>query len=78
MSYDALDGRVASWRQRFPDLHTRAVATGGSFPGFLGGYRDGVQLAVVSANDAKRVPQIVGPHERPLVPHGECAVMVAH
>ena len=40
------------WRERFPDLHIRAVSTGGSLPQFLGGYRNDVRLAVVSADDA--------------------------
>ena len=35
-------------------------------------------LAVVSADDADQLPLIVGPHERPLLPHGECSVMVVH
>ena len=64
--------------ERFPDLHIRAVSTGGSLPQFLGGYRNDVQLAVVSANHADQLPLIVGPHERPLLPHGECSVMVVH
>ena len=43
LSYDSLEGRVALWRERFPDLHIRAVSTGGSLPQFLGGYRDDVR-----------------------------------
>jgi nucleotide-binding universal stress UspA family protein len=77
LSYDLLDGRVENWRERFPDLHIRAVSTGGSLPQFLAGYRDDVLLAVVGADDADQLPLIVGPHERPLLPHGECSVMVA-
>ena len=30
------------------------------------------------AADADQVPQIIGSHDRPLVPHGRCSVMVAH
>ena len=78
MSYDELDNRVARWRQRYPDLHIRPVATGGGLPGFLAEYRDEVQLAVVTAVDADQIPQIIGPHDRPLVPHGQCSVMVVH
>ena len=78
LSYDELDNRVATWRDRYPDLHIRPVATGGGPPGFLAGYRDDVQLAVVSAADADQIPQIIGPHERPLVPHAQCSVMVVH
>lgn len=44
----------------------------------LAGYRNDVRLAVVSADEADQLPLIVGPHERPMLPHGECSVMVAH
>ena len=76
MSYDELDNRVARWRQRYPDLHIHPVATGGGLPGFLAEYRDDVQLAVVTAVDADQIPQIIGPHDRSLTPHGQCSVMV--
>ena len=78
LTYDALDRRVAVWRERYPDVHIRAVSTGGSLPEFLAGYRNDVRLAVVRAGDADQLPLIVGPHGRPLLPHGECSVMVVH
>ena len=78
LTYDALDRRVAMWRERYPDVHIRAVSTGGSLPEFLAGYRNDVRLAVVRAEDAGQLPLIVGPHGRPLLPHGECSVMVVH
>jgi hypothetical protein len=40
--------------------------------------RNDVRLAVVSADEADQLPLIVGPHERPMLPHGECSVMVVH
>lgn len=76
LSYDALESRVAMWRERYPDLHIRAVSTRGSLPEFLAGYRNDVRLAVMSAGDADQLPLIIGPHGRPLLPHGECSVMV--
>ena len=78
VSYDGLENRVASWRRRHPDLHILPVATGGGLPGFLAGYRDAALLAVLSAADADQIPQIVGPHERSLVPHAGCSVVVVH
>jgi nucleotide-binding universal stress UspA family protein len=79
LSYDALESRVPMWRERYSDLHIRAVSTGGSLlPQFLAGYRNDVQLAVVSADGHGQLPLIVGPHVRPLLPHGECSVMVVH
>lgn len=78
LSYDFLDVRVASWQARYPDLHIRAVSTGGSLNEFLGGHRNDVQLAVIGAEDADQLPLIIGPHERPILPHGECSVVVVH
>ncbi|WP_123024455.1 universal stress protein [Mycolicibacterium stellerae] len=78
VSFDELDHHVETWRQRYPDVHIRPAATGGGLPEFLVGCRKDVQLAVVSAADAGKVPQIIGPHGKPLVPYGECSVMVVH
>ena len=78
VSFDGLEKRVAGWRRRYPDLHIHPLATGGGLPGFLAGYRDDALLAVLSAADAGQIPQIVGPHERSLVPHAGCSVMVVH
>ena len=78
LTYDALEGRVSTWQERYPDLHIRAVSTGGSLPEFLVGYQNDVALAVVSGKDADQLPLIIGPHERPLLPHAECSVMVVH
>jgi hypothetical protein len=47
-------------------------------PEFLAGYHNDVRLAVVSADEADQLPLIVGPHERPVLPRGECSVMVVH
>lgn len=76
LPYDELDRRVATWRERYPDLHIRPVPSAGGLPAFLAGYRDHVQLAVVRATDADEVPQIIGPHEVHIVPHAQCSVMV--
>jgi nucleotide-binding universal stress UspA family protein len=78
LSYDALDARVESWCERYPELHIRAESTGGSLAQFLAGYRDDVQLAVIGAKEADQLPLIVGPHERPVLPRGQCSVMVVH
>jgi nucleotide-binding universal stress UspA family protein len=72
LSYDQLENRVATWRQRYPGLHIRPVAAGGGLPGFLVSHRDDVQLAVMSAADADQMPQIIGPRGRPLAPHAQC------
>ena len=76
LPYDELDRRVETWRKRYPDLHIRSVSSAGGLPAFLAGYRDDVQLAVVSAADADEVPQIIGPHEGHLVPHAQRSAMI--
>jgi hypothetical protein len=38
LSYDLLESRVAIWRERYPNLHIRAVSTDGNLPEFLAGY----------------------------------------
>ena len=77
--YDELDRRVEKWKQRYPDVHVYPVATRAGVARFLAANKDeSVQLAVVGGADADQVAQIVGPHSHPLVPHGECSVLVVH
>jgi hypothetical protein len=75
--YDELDRRVERWAQHYPDVHIHPVATRGSVTQFLAKNKDeSVQLTVVGGNDAPNVVQIIGPHSRPLVAHGDCSVLV--
>ena len=77
--YDELDRRVEKWKQRYPDVHVYPVATRAGVARFLADNKDeSVQLAVVGAAEADQVAHIVGPHSHPLVPHGECSVLVVH
>lgn len=79
VSYSELDHRCEVWRQRYPDVHIHPTATGGGLPEFLVEKRShGIELAVIGAADADELPQIIGPHHRPLVPYGQCSVMVVH
>ena len=78
VSYDELSQRVEAWRRRYPDVHIHPVAAGGGLPEFLVGHRNDVQLAVVGSADAGQVDQIIGPHDRSLMPYGQCSVMVVH
>ena len=77
--YDELDRRIEKWKQRYPDVHVYPVATRVGIARFLADNKDkSVQLAVVGGADAAQVAQIVGPHSHPLIPHGECSVLVVH
>ncbi|TPG32727.1 universal stress protein [Mycolicibacterium hodleri] len=76
-SYAELDQRVAEMTQRHPGVHVYPVATRSRVAGFLAENRgESVQLAVVGANAATQVAQIIGPHSRPLIAHGQCSVLV--
>jgi len=78
VSPDELERRVADWRRRHPEVDIQPVTTAGGLLEHLVENRDrAVDLVVVGEVDADTIPQIIGPHDRPLVPHGQCSVMVA-
>ena len=77
--YDELDRRIEKWKKHYPDVHVYPVATRAGIARFLADNKDeSVQLTVVGDADAPNVVQIIGPHSHPLVPHGECSVLVVH
>lgn len=77
LSYSDLDQRCQTWSQRHPEVHIHPSVTGGGLPEFLVEIKDRpVELAVISAADAHLLRQIIGPHHRPIVPYGECSVMI--
>jgi nucleotide-binding universal stress UspA family protein len=76
IGYDELDRLVEQWAKRYPDVHVHPVATRGSVTQFLAERDELVQLTVVGGDDAPNVVQIIGPHSRPLVGHGDCSVLV--
>jgi nucleotide-binding universal stress UspA family protein len=74
-AYDELDRRVEKWASLYRDVHVYPVATRGSVTRFLAENKDqSVQLTVVGGG--ANVVQIIGPHSRPLVAHGDCSVLV--
>ncbi|GLP76778.1 universal stress protein [Mycobacterium antarcticum] len=76
-SYDELDQRVSEMTRRHPGVHVYPVATRSRVAGFLAdNHGESIQLAVLGANVAEQVAQIIGPHSRPLIAHGECSVVV--
>lgn len=79
VTYDEVDRRVAGWRQQYPDVHIRAVASPGGIAGFLAEYGDdSIQLAVVGRIDANTIAQIIGPHGPAVIRHGDCSLLVVH
>ena len=75
VTYDELDRRVTRWR-RDPDVHIYPVSSDAGLAQFLADPEECVQLAVVGAVDADQIQPIGGPHERALVAHAQCSVMV--
>lgn len=75
--YDELDRLMDSWRQRYPDVRVYPVTTRSGLVQFLddGVYED-IGMVVVGPDEAKRVAQIVGPHDHPILGHPECSVLV--
>ena len=77
VTYDELDHRVSGWRRDHPDVHIYPVSTNASLARFLAeNPEEHVQLAVVSGADSDQIQPIVGPHDRALVAHAQCSVMV--
>lgn len=78
VSFDELERRVAEWQRRCPDVDIHPVASaGGLLESLVENHDQTVDLVVVGAADADAIPQIIGPHDRPLVTRGQCSVMVA-
>lgn len=79
ITYDEVDRRVAEWKQQYPDVHIRAVASAGGIGGFLAEYgHNSIQLAVVGRIDANTIAQIIGPHGHAVIRHSDCSLLVVH
>lgn len=77
VTYDELDRRVTGWRRDHPGVHIYPVSTDAGLAQFLAeNPEERVQLAVIGAADANQVRPIVGLHDRALVTHAQCSVMV--
>jgi hypothetical protein len=75
--YEEVDHRVENWATRYPDVRVHPVATHGNVTQFLAENKEeSVQLTVVGGDQAPEVVQIIGPHSRPLVAHGDCSVLI--
>jgi nucleotide-binding universal stress UspA family protein len=68
--YSQLDRRLASWVNRYPEVHVRPAAARVGVAEFLARF-DPVQLAVIGSSQAGEVARIVGPVGNSLL--GRCA-----
>ena len=77
LGYDVLDQRVAELGETYPGVHVIPVAATGGIARFVAQNRDlGIQTAVIGEPDTELVTDIVGPHGRSTMPHGQCSVLV--
>ncbi len=72
-----LEHQVYSWRESHPgvDIHTCASRDG--IADFLSSTNRTIELAVIGANHADQVANLIGPHDHPIIGHAECSVLVA-
>lgn len=70
--YRRLDG----WSRRYPDVQVEVATTRMSVTRYLEGYIGAVQLVVIGAEDANRVPQPLGPRGLPIFAHADCSVLI--
>ncbi len=68
--------RLDHWLREYPDVEVEVARTRMSAARYLEGRIGGVQLVVIGAEDAKRLPQLVGPHRLPIFTHAECSVLI--
>jgi nucleotide-binding universal stress UspA family protein len=76
MSYDELDQRMESWRQRYPDVQVRSCEAPGGQAEYIDTRTDLVQLLVTGNVDAELLVRLVGPHAHPILDHPQCSVLV--
>jgi nucleotide-binding universal stress UspA family protein len=68
--------RLDHWLRQYPDVEVEIACTRTSVARYLEGRIGGVQLVVIGAEDAKRLPQLVGPHRLPIFTHADCSVLI--
>ncbi len=71
-----LDGRLAQWRRRYPDLDALPVAVHGSMLDWLARHAGEIQLVVVGARNADAVAELLGPTGLAALHNTDCSVLV--
>lgn len=74
--YDELDRLLQAWRQRYPDVDVHPVSTRSGLARFLNDEAEPIDIVVVGADEARRVSQLIGPHDHPILGHPECSVLI--
>jgi nucleotide-binding universal stress UspA family protein len=76
IGYEQFFRRLDHWLRRYRDVEVEVACTCMSVARYLEGRIGGVQLVVIGAEDAKRLPQLVGPHSLPIFTHADCSVLI--
>ena len=71
-----LEGTVATWKRRHPDVHIYPVSDEADVVHFLKKHDERLQLAVIGASQAGELAQIVGPYGHPVFHHTESSVLI--
>ncbi|OBG61807.1 universal stress protein [Mycobacterium sp. E735] len=72
----AFERRVADWGRQYPEVRVYPITTRQGIAGYLSANDERVQLAVIGADEARQLAQLVGPQGHPLFRHPECSVLV--
>ena len=68
--------RVHQWRDAHPEVRVYTILTQSAIAKFLSGNHERVRLAVIGADEANQVAQLVGPSGHALFAHPACSVLV--
>jgi nucleotide-binding universal stress UspA family protein len=71
-----LDGRLAKWKKRYPDVDVRAVAVHGSTLNFLAENARTIQLLVVGRERPHGIVELVGPPGYAALHTADCSVLI--
>ncbi|MGD1173191.1 universal stress protein [Mycobacterium seoulense] len=72
----AFERRVAQWRESCPEVRVYPITTKHGIASYLSANDERVLLAVIGGDEARQLPQLVGPQGHPLFRHPECSVLV--
>ncbi|MDN4516933.1 MULTISPECIES: universal stress protein [Mycolicibacterium] len=74
-SADALERRLRSWRERYPDVHIYPIAGSADVTHFLKKHDEPVMLTVIGSDEAGEVAKIIG-HGHSLLRRGTSSALV--
>jgi nucleotide-binding universal stress UspA family protein len=73
---ERLDCHIQQWLRRYPDVHVHPVAARCGAADYLALTNESVQLAILGANHAAHIADLIGPHSTSIFGSAECSVLV--